>query len=126
MKIKILIVDDAETNRELTARLLQIHGYEILFAEDGLQALALTQKEQPDIVLMDIGLPMMDGWEATKIIKSTESTKHIPVIALSAHAMEETEQKALDAGCDAYVSKPLDLSILLEAINSSIKLRSPI
>ena len=116
MKKRVLIVDDMQTNRELTSRLLKIHGYETISAEDGQQAIDISVNELPDIILMDIGLPVMDGWEATRIIKGTEATRNIPIIALSANAMEEHIQKSGDAGCDAYESKPINIDSLVKKI----------
>jgi two-component system cell cycle response regulator DivK len=116
MKKRILIVDDMQTNRELTSRLLKIYGFDTLSAEDGQQAIDISQTELPDIILMDIGLPVMDGWEATRIIKQTEATRNIPIIALSANTMEEHIQMSDDAGCDAYESKPININSLVTKI----------
>ncbi|MBI1425446.1 MAG: response regulator [Gammaproteobacteria bacterium] len=118
MKKRVLIVDDMQMNRELTARLLKIHGYETLSAKDGHQAIQMSIDELPDIILMDIGLPVMDGWEATRIIKQTEATRNIPIIALSANVLEEYIQMAGEAGCDAYESKPINIESLIKTIDT--------
>jgi len=109
---KILIVDDMETNRELVARLLQGLGYEFLFAVDGQEAIDTAATEKPDLILMDMGLPVVDGWEATRIIKSRDELKDIPIIALTAHSMKFEHDKALSAGCDDFESKPIDFNQL--------------
>ena len=113
---KILVVDDTEFNRELLAQLLE-EEYDLVMAEDGAQALEKIEQEQPDLVLMDLGLPVMDGWEATRRIKAQEAHKHIPVIAVTSHAMIGEESKARDAGCDAYLPKPIDEEELFEKIH---------
>jgi two-component system cell cycle response regulator DivK len=120
MSKTILIVDDMEMNREITARILKIHGYNTLLASDGQEAIEISLKELPDLILMDMGLPVMDGWEATRIIKKTDSTKQIPIIALSAHAMDSYAQKAVDAGCNDYEAKPIDITSLVTKIKRLI------
>ncbi|MBT5229134.1 MAG: response regulator [Methylococcales bacterium] len=115
---KILLVEDNEMNRDMLARRLTRKGYEIVFAEDGQQAVDKTTSETPDIILMDMSLPVMDGWEATRIIKSDATVKQIPIIGLSAHAMSGDREKGLEAGCDEYETKPVDFPALLDKINS--------
>lgn len=110
---RILLVEDNEDNRDMLSRRLVRKGYEVLTALDGEQGVALTRAENPDLVLMDMSLPQMDGWEATRQLKSDPQTQRIPVIALTAHAMSGDREKALAAGCDDYDVKPVELSRLL-------------
>ncbi|MGD8811234.1 MAG: response regulator [Thioalkalispiraceae bacterium] len=114
---KILIVEDNEMNSDMLSRRLTRRGFEVLVATDGQQGLNITQSVQPDLVLMDMSLPVMDGWEATRQIKADPALQHIPVIGLSAHAMSSDFDKALEAGCDDYDTKPVDLPRLLGKIN---------
>jgi CheY-like chemotaxis protein len=113
---KILLVEDNEMNRDMLSRRLVRRGYEVLVAEDGAAGVAAARAQKPDLVLMDMSLPVMDGWEATRQLKGDESTRIIPVIALTAHAMAGDEEKAMKAGCDAYETKPVDLARLLSKI----------
>lgn len=115
---KILLVEDNEMNRDMLSRRLKRRGYEVLIAVDGAKGVEMTSSQTPDLILMDMSLPVMDGWEATKNIKADPTTKSIPVIALTAHAMSGDRQKALEAGCDDYDTKPIDLSRLLSKIQS--------
>ena len=115
---KILLVEDNEMNRDMLSRRLQRRGYEVVIAVDGAEGVALASSEHPDLVLMDMSLPVMDGWEATKTIKANPGTNTIPVIALTAHAMSGDRAKALEAGCDDYDTKPIELSRLLEKIKA--------
>ena len=115
---KILLVEDNEMNRDMLSRRLKRRGYEVLIAVDGVKGVEMTSLEIPDLILMDMSLPVMDGWEATKNIKADPATKSIPVIALTAHAMSGDRQKALEAGCDDYDTKPIDLSRLLSKIQT--------
>ena len=115
---KILLVEDNELNRDMLSRRLRRKGFEVLLAEDGQQAIEITASECPDLVLMDMSLPVIDGWAATKALKSNPETASIPVIALTAHAMTSDREKALAAGCDEYDTKPVDLVRLLEKMNS--------
>ena len=110
---KILLVEDNEMNRDMLARRLQKRGYEMLMADDGLVAVEMTTKLQPDLVLMDMSLPGLDGWEASRRLKADPATVAIPIIALTAHAMAEDREKALAAGCDEFETKPVDLTSLL-------------
>lgn len=114
----ILLVEDHEMNRDMLSRRLRRKGFTVEEAVDGLQALEKINQLKPDIVLMDMSLPRMDGWEATKRIKAQPDTAHIPVIGLSAHAMSGDRQKGLNAGCDDYDTKPIDFKRLLEKINT--------
>jgi len=104
---KILVVEDVDVNRDLVVQLLE-DDYEVIEAVDGEEAVALAGKERPDLILMDLSLPVMDGWEATRQIKANDDLKSVPVIALTAHAMKGDEEKAKAAGCNDYMSKPVD------------------
>ncbi len=120
---KILLVEDNEMNRDMLSRRLGKKGYEVVIAIDGAQGVAMARAEMPDLVLMDMSLPVMDGWEATRQLKSDEAMKHIPVIALTAHAMSEDREKALAAGCDDYDTKPIELPRLLVKIEELLKVK---
>ena len=113
---KILIVEDVELNLDLLVQLLE-DQYELVTAEDGQQGVALAERERPDLILMDMSLPVMDGWEATRRLKADGNLRHIPVIALTAHAMSGDEEKARAAGCDDYLAKPLDDELLFEKLD---------
>ena len=115
---RILLVEDNEMNRDMLSRRLTRKGFEILIAEDGQKGMDMTQNEHPDLVLMDMSLPVVDGWEATRRLKASEETKHIPIIALTAHAMAGDREKTLEAGCDDYDTKPIELTRLLDKINT--------
>jgi CheY-like chemotaxis protein len=115
---KILIVEDNEMNRDLLSRRLSRRGFEIVMALDGLEGVAASQRERPDLILMDVGLPGIDGHEATRQIKADDNTKAIPIIALTAHAMSDDRSKALAAGCDDYDTKPVDLPRLLGKVDA--------
>ena len=117
---RVLLVEDNEANRDMLSRRLARRGYEISIATDGRQGIAAAQAEQPDLILMDMNLPEIDGWEATRLLKSQSTTRHIPVIALTAHAMVSDRQRALEAGCDDYDTKPVELSRLLSKIAALI------
>ena len=114
----ILLVEDNELNRDMLSRRLTRKGFEVQFALYGQEAVDKAKALMPDLVLMDIGLPVIDGYDATRAIKSDDATKSIPVIALTAHAMAEDRKRCLDAGCDDFDTKPIDLSRLLEKIQS--------
>lgn len=118
---KILLVEDNEMNRDMLSRRLQRNGYSIAIAVDGRQGVAMARSEAPDLILMDMGLPYMDGWEATRQLKAAADTRPIPIIALTAHAMSDDRQKALEAGCDDYDTKPIELPRLLKKIESLLK-----
>jgi CheY-like chemotaxis protein len=117
----ILLVEDNELNRDMLSRRLVKNGFQISLAVDGLESVKLAKSEQPDLILMDMSLPVMDGWEATLQIKADPMTCNIPVIALTAHAMGEDRAKALSAGCDEYDTKPIELSRLLSKIHKFLE-----
>ena len=110
----VLLIEDNEMNRDMLSRRLVRKGYRIVTAEDGRQGVTLAEQLRPDLILMDLSLPVLDGWEATRILKSSEDTKDIPVIALTAHAMKSDEEKAYQAGCDDFDTKPIVLDRLLD------------
>ena len=114
---KILYVEDNEDNIYMLTRRLKKKGFEIVIANDGREGVSKAKTEKPDLILMDLSLPELDGWEATRLIKADQQTSKIPVIALSAHAMKEHTDKALEAGCDDYDTKPVDIKRLLEKIS---------
>ncbi len=113
---KILIVEDNEMNMDMLARRLRRRGYDILAAVDGAQGVDLARTEQPDLILMDMSLPVMDGWQATRTLKGDDNTKAIPIIALTAHAIAGDREKCLAAGCDEYESKPVKFPQLMDKI----------
>ena len=115
---KILVIEDNENNRVLLTRRLKARGHEVLTAEDAEQGLALAQSGLSDLILMDIGLPGLDGWAATRRLKAHPATHQIPIIALTAHAMQGDREKAAEAGCDAYETKPIDFARLFEKIDA--------
>jgi CheY-like chemotaxis protein len=110
---KILLVEDNEMNRDMLSRRLERKGYQVVIAVDGQQAVSMASSEGPALILMDMSLPIIDGWEATRRVKADERTKHIPIIALTAHAMQGDEQKARESGCNDYDTKPVELPRLL-------------
>ena len=118
---KILLVEDNEMNRDMLSRRLKRKGYEIVVAEDGKMGVDLARSERPALILMDMSLPVMDGWEATRQIKGDPATNGIPVIALTAHAMSDDRERALEAGCDDYDTKPVELPRLLGKIRSFLE-----
>jgi CheY-like chemotaxis protein len=115
---KILLVEDNEMNRDMLSRRLLRRGYEVVIAPDGESGLSMATSEAPGLILMDMSLPLLDGWEATRRLKADAATRHIPVIALTAHAMSSDRDKALEAGCDDYDTKPIELPRLLEKIET--------
>jgi two-component system cell cycle response regulator DivK len=115
---KILLVEDNDMNRDMLSRRLQRRDYEVAVALDGQEGIAMAQSERPDLILMDISLPIMDGWEALRRIKASPETQHIPIIALTAHVMPGDREKCLEAGCDDYDTKPVDFQRLLGKIQS--------
>ncbi len=117
---KILIVEDNEMNRDMLSRRLTRRGYEIVVAQDGQEGLDKMRSEMPDLVLMDMGLPVLDGWQATSQAKASDDISGIPVIALTAHALEQDRVKAMEAGADDYDTKPINLSRLIEKIESHL------
>lgn len=117
---KILIVEDVEFNLDLLVQLLE-DDYELVIARDGVRGVEMAVSEIPDLILMDMSLPELDGWEATRTLKADPKLRYIPVIGLSAHAMNGDQQKALEAGCDDYLTKPLDDDLLMEKLNFFLK-----
>jgi CheY-like chemotaxis protein len=117
----ILLVEDNEMNRDMLSRRLERKGYQVLIATDGGQGVSLTQSSNPDLILMDMSLPILDGWEATRQLKAHPATSGIPVIALTAHAMSGDREKALEAGCDDYDTKPIELPRLLTKIEALLE-----
>ena len=117
---KILLVEDNDMNRDMLSRRLLRNGYEVVMALVGRQAVEMAATEKPDLILMDMSLPDLDGWEATRRIKAAAGTRAIPVIALTAHAMSGDREKALEAGCDDYDTKPIDLPRLLEKMTAAL------
>ena len=118
-KKKILVVDDTEFNRDLVVQLLE-EDYDMVIAENGEEALTVTARERPDLILMDLGMPVMDGWEATRRLKADDKLKNIPVIAVTSHAMVGDEIEARKAGCDDYLPKPIDDELLMKKIKNFI------
>jgi two-component system, cell cycle response regulator DivK len=114
----ILLVEDNEMNRDMLSRRLERKGFQVVLAEDGLGGVEMAGSHAPDLVLMDMSLPVLDGWEATRRLKSAPETRHIPVIALTAHAMSGDRERALEAGCDDYDTKPIELPRLLAKIEA--------
>jgi two-component system, cell cycle response regulator DivK len=110
---KILLVEDNEMNRDMLSRRLIRNGYEVVIAIDGQQGVAMALSERPDLILMDMSLPVIDGWEATRQVRANDATRKIPVIALTAHAMSGDREKAIEAGCDDYDTKPVEIARLL-------------
>ena len=119
---RLLYVEDNEMNRDMLSRRLQRRGYEILIAVDGEQGIALATAEKPDLILMDMSLPVIDGWEAVRRLKASPETAPIPIIGLTAHAMESDREKCLAAGCDDYDTKPVELPRLLTKIEQWLSL----
>ncbi len=113
---RILLVEDNEMNRDMLSRRLVRNGYEVFIAVDGQQGADMALSEQPDLILMDMSLPVIDGWEATRRIKANDATRRIPVIALTAHAMAGDREKAMEVGCEDYDTKPVEISRLLGKI----------
>ena len=118
---KLLLVEDNEMNWDMLSRRLQRRGYEIVIAVDGQQGVDLARSENPDLVIMDMGLPVLTGWEATRQLKAAPETGSIPILALTAHAMSDDRDKALEAGCDDYDTKPIEFSRLLGKIESLLR-----
>jgi CheY-like chemotaxis protein len=116
--MKILLVEDNEMNRDMLSRRLARKGYEVVIAIDGQQGVEMARSETPDLILMDMSLPVLDGWEATRQLKMASETQAIPVIALTAHAMAGDREKAVEAGCNDYDTKPIELPRLLEKIEA--------
>ncbi|MBL0407433.1 response regulator [Microvirga aerilata] len=121
----ILLVEDNELNRDMLSRRLERKGYDVLIAEDGAKGLSAATDSKPDLILMDMSLPVLDGWEATRRLKAEPQTRAIPVIALTAHAMSSDREKAVAAGCDDYDTKPVELERLLAKIERLLQAGSP-
>ena len=117
---KVLLVEDNEMNRDMLSRRLEKKGFDVVMAVDGRQGVDLASTSGPDVILLDMSLPVMDGWEAARILKGDDATKDIPIIALTAHALGGDREKALEAGCDDYDTKPLDLKRLLGKIEDAL------
>ena len=120
---KILLVEDNEMNRDMLSRRLERRGYEVVIAVDGQQGVELAKSARPDLILMDMSLPVIDGWEATRRLKALADMKATPIIALTAHAMSGDREKALEAGCDDYDTKPIELPRLLAKIDTLLRPR---
>jgi len=120
---KILLVEDNEMNRDMLSRRLQRRGYCVVTAEDGEKGLLLARSEAPDLILMDISLPVMSGWEVTRLLKANESTRHIPIIALTAHAWVTDREKAIESGCDDYDTKPVEFGRLNEKMENLLTVK---
>ena len=121
---RILLVEDNEMNRDMLSRRLIRKGFEVLLAVDGGQGVEMARTQAPDVILMDMSLPVLDGWSATRQLKADDQTRRIPVIALTAHAMAGDQEKAREAGCDDYDTKPVDLPRLLEKIEALLARKS--
>ena len=113
---RVLLVEDNEMNRDMLSRRLIRRGFEVIFAVDGQQGVDLARSERPDIILMDMSLPVIDGWEATRRVKADNTTRSVPVIGLTAHAMSGDRERAIEAGCDDYDTKPVELDRLISKI----------
>jgi len=122
---KLLLVEDNEMNRDMLSRRLARRGYEIIIATDGEQGISEAKQQSPDLIIMDMSLPIIDGWEATRQLKQCAETKGIPVLALTAHAMAGERDRALEAGCDDYDTKPVDFTRLLGKIENLIPVSPP-
>ncbi len=118
---KILLVEDNEMNRDMLSRRLERRGFQVVMAVDGAQGVAMANSENPDVILMDMSLPVMDGWEAARTLKAAAATAAIPVIGLTAHAMAGDREKCLEAGCDDFDTKPVELPSLLEKIHTQLQ-----
>jgi CheY-like chemotaxis protein len=118
---KIVLIEDNAENREALSRRLQRRGYEVLVAPDGQQGVELVKAEKPDLVLMDMNMPVLDGWQATRMIRADDDMKSVPVIGLTAHALAGDREKALEAGCSDYHTKPVEFARLLEQIEVLIR-----
>ena len=118
--LRILLVEDNEMNRDMLSRRLERKNFQVIIAVDGAEGVAKAEEEHPDLILMDMSLPVMDGWEATRQVKSSPKTAHIPIIGLTAHAMASYREKCLNAGCDDYDTKPVDIVRLMSKIQAQL------
>lgn len=123
--VKILLVEDNEMNRDMLSRRLKRNGYDVVIAMDGQQGVEMAASETPDIILMDMSLPVIDGWDATRRVKANEATRSIPVIALTAHAMAGDRERAIEAGCEDYDTKPVEITRLLNKITALLNPHAP-
>lgn len=123
---KLLVVEDNELNRDMLTRRLARRGYDVVVATDGAEGVAMAGRERPDLILMDMSLPVVDGWQATQQIKAAAATRHIPIIALTAHAMDGDERRAREAGCDDFDTKPVDLVRLTSKIDALLVAAGPL
>ena len=123
---RVLLVEDNEMNRDMLSRRLLRRGFDVVMAFDGEAGIAAAETQQPDIILMDMSLPLVDGWEATRRLKANAVTREIPVLALTAHAMDGEREKALAAGCDDFDTKPIELERLLKKIESLLQVKSEV
>jgi CheY-like chemotaxis protein len=123
---KILVVEDNEMNRDMLSRRLQRKGYEVALAANGAEGVEMALSEQPDLILMDMSLPVLDGWQATRQIKTNPETQTIPIVALTAHALAGDREKSIQAGCDEYETKPVDFPRLLGKIKSFLEKEPPV
>ncbi len=124
--VRVLLVEDNEMNRDMLARRLARKGYSVSVALDGAQGLELAAEMAPDLILMDMSLPVLDGWEASRRLKADPALRGIPILALTAHAMSDDRTKALEAGCDEYDTKPVEFSRLLEKMEGLLRKRTPV
>ena len=122
---RVLLVEDNEINRDMLSRRLIRRGFEVIFAVDGQQGVDLARSERPDIILMDMSLPVLDGWEATRRVKADNATRSVPVIGLTAHAMSGDRERAIEAGCDDYDTKPVELDRLIGKIERLLSAAKP-
>ena len=122
---KILLVEDNEINRDMLSRRLERRGYQVAIALDGEQGMSMARLEAPDLILMDMSLPVLDGWEAARLLKAAPKTRSIPIIALTAHAMAGDREKAIESGCDDYDTKPVEFQRLLEKIETLLAKGTP-
>jgi len=121
---KILVVEDNESSRDMLARRLTRRGYQVISAADGRRGIAMAQEQSPDLIIMDMSLPEIDGWEATRRLKADPATRVIPIVALTAHAMASDRKKAMDAGCDDYHTKPVDFESLVRSLEAFLEARN--
>lgn len=122
----ILVVDDVEDTREICTEYLEFRGYRVISAADGMEALAKAVEERPDLILMDLALPVLDGWEATRRLRKDERTRHIPVVALTAHAVKGVRDGAIEAGCLAVLTKPIEPSLLAAEVERFLELKTAV
>jgi len=122
---KLLLIDDNEMNLDMLSRRLQMRGYQIVLATNGVQGIGVANRERPDLILMDMSMPHLNGWDATKQLREAPLTKAIPIVAVTSHAMKQEQERALNAGCSAFVSKPVDFERLETVIQQLLRRGSP-